>query len=72
MMPDMDGFTVVERLRAEPATAAIPIVILTSKTMTAEDKARLNGQISYLAEKGQFSPAAFVDLVRRFCKPAPV
>ena len=72
VMPDMDGFTVVERLRADPATAAIPIVILTSKTMTTDDKARLNGHISYLAEKGQFSPAAFVDLVRRFCKPAPV
>jgi signal transduction histidine kinase/DNA-binding response OmpR family regulator/HAMP domain-containing protein len=71
MMPGVDGFTVVERLRADPATAAIPIVILTAKTMTDEDKARLNGQISYLAEKGQFSPAAFVELVRRFC-PAPV
>src|SRR5581483_8286104 len=71
MMPDLDGFTVVERLRADPTTAAIPIVILTAKTMTDEDKARLNGQISYLAEKGQFSPADFVELVRRFC-PAPV
>ena len=71
MMPGVDGFTVVERLRADPATAAIPIVILTAKAMTDEDKTRLNGQISYLAEKGQFSPAAFVELVRRFC-PAPV
>jgi signal transduction histidine kinase/DNA-binding response OmpR family regulator/HAMP domain-containing protein len=71
MMPDVDGFTVVERLRADPATAAIPIVILTAKAMTDDDKRRLNGQISYLAEKGQFSPAAFVELVRRFC-PAPV
>jgi CheY-like chemotaxis protein len=70
MMPGVDGFTVVERLRADPATAAIPILILTAKAMTDEDKARLNGQISYLAEKGQFSPAAFVELVRRFC-PAP-
>jgi CheY-like chemotaxis protein len=71
MMPDVDGFTVVERLRADPLTAAIPIVILTAKTMSEDDKRRLNGQISYLAEKGQFSPAAFVELVRRFC-PAPV
>jgi hypothetical protein len=40
--------------------------------MTAEDKARLNGHISYLAEKGHFSPTAFMELVHRFCKPAPV
>ncbi|HLH27194.1 MAG TPA: response regulator [Chloroflexota bacterium] len=71
MMPDVDGFTVVERLRADTATTAIPIVILTAKTMTDADKTRLNGQISYLAQKGQFSPAAFLALVRRFC-PAPV
>jgi CheY-like chemotaxis protein len=70
-MPEVDGFAVVERLRADPRTAAIPVVILTARTMTAEDKARLNGWISYLAEKGEFSRAAFVDLVRRLC-PAPV
>jgi signal transduction histidine kinase/DNA-binding response OmpR family regulator len=70
MMPRMDGFAVVERLRAEQATASIPIVILTSKSLSQEEKDRLNGQISYLARKGDFDRAAFVDLVRCFC-PAP-
>ncbi len=70
MMPGIDGCEVTRRLRAREATAAIPIVILTAKAMTAQDKARLNGQISYLAEKGQFNPTTFVELVRRFC-PAP-
>ncbi len=64
LMPDIDGFTVVERLRANPATSAIPIIILTSKAMSEAEKARLNGQISYLAQKGQFKRAAFVELVR--------
>ena len=66
LMPGVDGFAVVERLRADPATAAIPIVILTSKTMTREEKERLNGQISYLARKAEFNRAAFVELVRSF------
>ncbi len=70
LMPEVDGFTVVERMRAEPATAGIPIVILTSKTMTAEDKERLNGRISYLAQKGDFNRAAFLELVGGLC-PAP-
>jgi CheY-like chemotaxis protein len=66
LMPEVDGFTVVERLRADAATAAIPIVILTSKHLTADEKARLNGEIACMARKGAFSRAAFVDLVRRF------
>jgi CheY-like chemotaxis protein len=59
----------VERLRADPATAQIPIVILTAKTMSREEQERLNGQISYLAHKSEFNRAAFVELVRAFCEP---
>jgi signal transduction histidine kinase/CheY-like chemotaxis protein len=69
LMPVLDGFAVVDRLRADPATAQIPIVILTAKSMSHEDKERLNGQISYLAQKGEFDRAAFVELVRAFCAP---
>jgi CheY-like chemotaxis protein len=70
LMPGADGFAVVERLRADPAAAAVPIVILTAKTMTAADKARLNGRLSLLVAKGAFSRAGFVALVRRLC-PGP-
>jgi len=66
LMPKVDGFAVVERLRADPATAETPIVVLTSKTMTAEDKRRLNGQISYLARKGEFDRGALIRLVEQF------
>ena len=65
LMPGVDGFAVVEHLRAEPATAAIPIVILTSKSLTPEEKERLNGQIAYLARKGEFARGPFLELVRR-------
>jgi len=67
LMPEVDGFTVVERLRADLATAAIPIVILTAKSMTPEEKARLNGQISCLAQKAELNRSALVDLVRGLC-----
>jgi CheY-like chemotaxis protein len=64
LMPGVDGFAVVEALRADPATRATPIVILTAKTMTAEDRERLRGRISYIATKGNFDPAVLVELVR--------
>lgn len=66
LMPGLDGFGVVERLRAESATASIPIIILTSKTMTHEEKERLNGQISYLAHKAEFNRVVFLESVRSF------
>jgi signal transduction histidine kinase/CheY-like chemotaxis protein len=69
LMPEVDGFAVVERLRADPATAAIPIVILTSKHLTADEKARLNGGIACLARKGEFSRAVFVELIERLLQP---
>lgn len=60
MMPDVSGFDVVDRLRAQPATSDTPIIIVTAKELTAEDKARLNGHVTALLQKGAF---AAVDLV---------
>jgi CheY-like chemotaxis protein len=71
LMPEMDGFAVVERLRGDVATAGIPIIILTSRSMAQEDKDRLNGQISLLAHKSEFSRMAFAEIVRSLC-PATV
>jgi len=66
LMPDLDGFAVLEQLRADPATAAIPIIILTSQNLTLHEKERLQGAMAYLAHKGEFSRLAFVELVQGF------
>jgi CheY-like chemotaxis protein/anti-sigma regulatory factor (Ser/Thr protein kinase) len=68
LMPEMDGFTVAERLRANPATAGIPIVVLTSKSISHDEKERLNAHISHLARKGEFNRVEFVELVRHLCQ----
>jgi CheY-like chemotaxis protein len=67
LMPELDGFWVIERLRADPATIAIPIVILTSRSMESAERDRLNGKISHLAQKGAFNRTEFVDMVRALC-----
>ena len=43
VMPVPDGFTVVEQLKDDAGTRAIPIVILTSKTLTADEEGLLRG-----------------------------
>ena len=41
VMPEMSGFDVLERLKEDPATMDIPVVVLTSKTLSDEDRRRL-------------------------------
>jgi CheY-like chemotaxis protein len=65
LMPDVDGFEVVERLRADPLVANVPIVVLTSKLMTPADQERLAGRISLLAQKGTVGHNELVELVGR-------
>jgi GAF domain-containing protein/DNA-binding response OmpR family regulator/HAMP domain-containing protein/anti-sigma regulatory factor (Ser/Thr protein kinase) len=55
MMPEMDGFAVLEALKAEPATRDIPIIVVTAKTLTEEDRQRLNDSTLALLSKGQFT-----------------
>ncbi len=50
-MPDMDGFEIYDRLRRYPATAAIPVIVLTSKVL-ARDRARFTAlQVAGLITK---------------------
>ena len=53
MMPGIDGFEVVARLHADLATRAIPILILTAHELTEADKARLNGRVLGVVDKGE-------------------
>jgi signal transduction histidine kinase/CheY-like chemotaxis protein len=64
-MPDMDGFEVAERLRADPATANVPIIVLTHVELTRADRDRLAGRVNHLAQKGHLDRAALVELVAR-------
>jgi CheY-like chemotaxis protein len=70
LMPDPDGFQVVEQLHDDPAVAGVPIVVLTSKEMTRADHDRLNGRIAHLAQKGSFSAAEMVAVVDRLAPAA--
>jgi signal transduction histidine kinase/CheY-like chemotaxis protein len=66
VMPEVDGFMVVERLKDDPTTAGIPIVVLTSKTLTPADEESLRGRIAHVAQKAEFDRTELRELVRRF------
>ena len=48
----MDGFEVVAALKQNPAWHQIPIVVLTSKDLTEDDRQRLNGRVQRILAKG--------------------
>ena len=51
MMPEVSGFDVVDALRADAATKTIPIMVLTAKDLTEEDKRQLNGHVSTILSR---------------------
>ena len=65
MMPDVNGFDVVLALRERPDTARIPVLVVTAKEITAEDRAKLNGYVMAIMEKAEFDRNRFGIEVRR-------
>ncbi len=52
MMPDVDGFTVIDTMKADPELQHIPIIVVTAKELTAKERTRLNNQVELLLKKG--------------------
>jgi DNA-binding response OmpR family regulator len=51
LMPQVDGFAVIDELRPERDSEGPPIVVLTAKSLTPHDRSRLEGRIAFVAEK---------------------
>lgn len=64
MMPEVDGFAVLDALRSKPETANIPVIVATAKELTVHEKSRLQGQIQSLMLKGDFLNDEFLEEVR--------
>jgi len=54
MMPGMDGFAVLDSIRQQPATATMPVIVVTAKELTPTEERRLQGRIRRLMPKGEF------------------
>ncbi len=64
MMPEMDGFEFLEALRQQAAWREVPVVVVTAKELTEDDRRRLNGGVARIVAKGPRTRDAFLAEVR--------
>ncbi len=55
MMPEVDGFTVLETMQAHEVLSSIPVIVLTSHVLNEEDMARLNCGVASVLSKGMYT-----------------
>jgi CheY-like chemotaxis protein len=65
MMPEINGFEVVEDLRQDKLTAKIPIIIVTSKFLTPLEQQVLKGHVLAVLAKSEFNHGNFISEVHR-------
>jgi signal transduction histidine kinase/CheY-like chemotaxis protein len=64
MMPEMDGFEFLAELRRHREWHEIPVLVVTAKDLTEEDRRRLDGGVRRVLQKGLHSREALLDEVR--------
>ena len=65
MMPELDGFGVVEAMKADPTFKETPIIVITAKELTYDEKDRLDGKIKALLQKGSFMDSDLLNDIQR-------
>ena len=68
MMPEMDGFQFLEAVRARPEWREVPVIVITAKVLTEGDRARLNGGVAVVVQKGEHSSERLLAEVARLAR----
>lgn len=63
MMPNLDGFGVLEELKLDKRTQDIPVIVVSAKDLSDAEQRRLKGNIEAIYQKGSLPPRTFVDQV---------
>jgi signal transduction histidine kinase/CheY-like chemotaxis protein/HAMP domain-containing protein len=71
MMPEMDGFQFVAALQEHQAWSRIPVIVITARDLSAEDRRRLNSGVELILLKESFNPSDLVDRVRQLVAKRP-
>jgi signal transduction histidine kinase/DNA-binding response OmpR family regulator/CHASE3 domain sensor protein len=70
VMPGMDGFEVVKRLKQNDESADIPVVILSGKALSSNEKGYLQSNIQDYFKKEEFSHESIIKSIKRILTPA--
>jgi CheY-like chemotaxis protein len=54
-MPEMDGFTMLERIKADEELSDIPVALITAYTHPAEEERRLGGKMIFVSSESGFT-----------------
>ena len=65
MMPGKDGFEVLSELRADPATVSLPVIVVTAKELTREERALIGEHADAMLQKGSFKPEELEAVIER-------
>lgn len=65
MMPEMDGFQFIAQLRKQNKWNTIPVVVMTAKSITLEDRIKLNGYVKNIIQKGACDYKALLAEIQR-------
>jgi len=65
MMPIVDGFEFMRRLRESDAGGAVPVIVLTAKHLTPDEKRFLEAHSRNIVSKGAYNQTELLDFVRR-------
>jgi CheY-like chemotaxis protein len=71
VMPSMDGFEFLDRLRGSPATRLTPVLIWTVKDLSSQEQARLSKSAQAIMRKGHGGIPALLEDLRRFLSTRP-
>lgn len=68
MMPEMDGIAFLEELRSNPLADEIPVLVITAKTLSDEERAKLHGRVSEVVSKGTFTAVSLTEQINAILK----
>ena len=70
IMPEMDGFQFLSELRKSSSWHAVPVVVVTGKDITSQDRSRLAGGVERILEKGMYTKKELLTEVRELVAAA--
>jgi signal transduction histidine kinase/CheY-like chemotaxis protein len=65
MMPEMDGFEFLAEMHRHNEWKTIPVIVITAKELTADDRSRLNGHVTRVLQKGIYTRDELLEQVSR-------